>query len=355
MARLFTTGFELGEVIEHNAASWGPTTSSTYARTGTYSMACGFGAYFSHTLTHQPQEVYVRAAVMFRGGIASGVNNPDEYQAFMSLMVSSASHLSVALDAMTNRLLLMSGAGGALGHIPGTVLDRGDAVLRMNAWYVVELYAKIANSGGTATVKVNNTTDMSFVGDTAANANEYVEVVRFGTSISSTANTIHYTYLDDIAINDTTGDYQNSWAGYGGVYLLTPNADGTATDWTPSAGTTNYTQVDERPDDANTTYVTAELPGAKDLYGLTDLPATVTQVDLVQVVYQAALQEAGLNQMRDVIEHGGTVYGGYTQNITSEQPDYIFYAGTPWYTAPGGTTSWGTADVAGLYAGIEVV
>jgi hypothetical protein len=359
VARLLTTGFELGEAIEHNASSYivgAAGVTSDYARTGTYCLNCNIGNnYFAHSITSNPDELYIRVATMWRSGNAGSPNEAGHYEGFLSLIADSDSHLSLALDADTMRLKLIRGGSGILGHEPGSVLATGNAVLRMNAWYVVEMYAKIANSNGTATVKVNNTTDIGYTGDTAANASEYVNVVRFGLSRDSFANTIHTLYLDDIAVNDTTGSHQTSWIGQGGVYLLKPNADGATTDWTASAGTVHYSLVDDTPDDAATTYVTAGSAGLVDLYELEDLPATVSTVDLVQPVYQATLEEAGFNQIRDVLRVGTVNYGGTTQNVTAETPDFIWYGGSVCYQVCGGTTSWGTADVNALQIGVEVV
>jgi len=361
MARLLTTGFELGEVIEHNAAASLTNTSvqDSYARTGTYAWRIPSSSspkYFSHSITSNPQELYIRLAVMFRELGAGSPNDPAVYQAFVALIDSGVVHLSVVLDPDTMRLHLLRGATGTLGHSGGIDLGIGSAVLRMNAWYVVELYAKIANSGGAATVKVNNTTDIGVTDtDTAASSNEYISVVRFGESQPTNIHTWHEIYLDDIAINDTTGSYQNSWIGQGGVYLLKPDGDGATTDWTPSAGSVHYEMVDEVPDDASTTYITAGTAGHIDLFDLGALPATVATIDMVQPVYQTTLEEAGFNQIRDVLRANGTNYAGPTQNVTSEEPDYIFYAGSVCYTVPGGTAAWGTADVNALQIGVEVV
>lgn len=49
-------------------------------------------------------------------------------------------------------------------------------------------------------------------------------------------------YYDDIAINNVSGSFQNSWPGDGGVVALTPNAAGDS-----NCTTGNYTMVGEIP------------------------------------------------------------------------------------------------------------
>lgn len=357
MARLFTTGFELGAITEHNAVSSliGFAVSTDYARTGTYcAQASSRLAYFSHTLTDNPNEVYVRLAVRFESGANNGPNPSGTYQAFLALLEAGNCHLSLVIYPDDMRLRLLRGATQNMGYEGGELLGTGSIVLRMATWYVLEVYAKIANSGGAATVKVNSVTDIGYSGDTAASANEYVDIARFGLSYPATATLYHYLRFDDIAINDTTGDFQNTWAGQGGVYYMRPVADTATVEWTQSAGTSHWETVDEIP--ANTTdYIYAREAGSTDLFEVNNLPAEVTSVDMVQVIYQTALEAAGLNVVRDVVSHAGTVYSGYTQYITSITPNYVYYGGTPYYTQPGGTVAWGTAEVAALQAGVEVV
>lgn len=357
MARLFTTGFELGAITEHNAASSLANfeASTDYPRTGTYCAYCyGSDKYFAQTLTGNPQELYIRVAVRFQTGISSGTNAANVFQMFLALFEAGTCHLSLGLYPDDMRLKLVRGGTGVMGDDGGTLLGSGSIVLRLDTWYVIELYAKIANSGGAATVKVNSVTDIGFSGDTASSANEYVDICRFGWGYPATINLAHQIRFDDIAINDTTGDYQNTWAGQGGVYYMRPVADGDRLEWTQSAGTSHWQTVDEIP--ANTTdYIYAREAGSADLFEVNNLPDAVTSVDMVQVIYQTALEAAGLNTLRDVVRHEGTDYSGVTQYVTAIVPNYVYYGGTPYYTQPGGTAAWGTAEVAALQAGVEVV
>lgn len=62
-----------------------------------------------------------------------------------------------------------------------------------------------------------------------------------------------------------------------------PDADGTTTNWTPDTGTVNYTQVDDNPDDGDTTYVESSTANHIDLYEFPAQEADVRNVLMTQV------------------------------------------------------------------------
>src|SRR3990167_3152927 len=69
-------------------------------------------------------------------------------------------------------------------------------------------------------------------------------------------------FFDDVAINDSTGSFQNSYPGEGEIIHLRPNAAGDANQWRKANGdpgdSDNYTLVDEiNPDDTTTKERTA--------------------------------------------------------------------------------------------------
>ncbi len=359
MARLFTCGFELGEAIEQNAGvvdqSSLATIQSDYKRTGSYALKTNYGISATagyvliQSLPTQPDELYLRAAIMHGPSVAPGTVP----HCFVALFDQTNCHLSVGIRNTDSRLVLRRGGTGLTGQTAGTTLAVGNAVLCNYGWYVVELYAKISNGAGTAVVKVNNVTDIGYTGDTAASGNEYVDIVCFGGG-GVGAGVGFNLYLDDLAINDITGSYENTWCGQGGVYLLKPEGEGSLADWTPSAGTVHYQLVDDIPDDASSTYITSETVGHQDSFTIGDLPATVTEVDLAQVLYQGALDYAGVNSIKDLVVHEGTAYGGSVTNITTTTPNYQLCHGTIHYTQPGGTVLWTKEAIEALEIGVEV-
>jgi len=363
MARRFTTGFELGEVLEHNG-SYGSNglvdaVVATPVRTGGYAwrpqnLANSVLAYTycTHTLADDPTELYVRFA--FRHTGLEGTVD-DSYEAVFAVFDEAGdAHLSLGLAANDFLLRVKTGGTGALGQTGGSVVDTGSAVLTADTWWVIEVYISIANSGGQVTVKVNGATDISYTGDTQVGSTDGIRAFRFGAHGVGNNTGITKKYLDDIAVNDTSGSQQNSWIGQGGVYLLKPSADGTQNDWTPSAGADNYALVDEVPASA-TDYISSDTSTDIDLFELEDLPAEIVDVDLIEALFQAALAETGSNSVKHLIRHSGTNYDGDTEAIVTVDPNYALYKSAPVYEVLGSSGAWTPAQVNALESGVEVV
>lgn len=359
MARLLTTGFELGELVEHNGSVVGTLSEakhqvqSTRKRTGNYAwyIDCrSTTAYIccTHTI-NEVSELYARMAIY----VANNAGSSSNVQNFLSLFYFTNNQLSLGLRSDDMRLRVGCGSD-ELGQTSATVVATGNMTITAGNWYVVELH--VALSGGANTyyegsVKVNGVTDFTFA-FSREGGSPYINIIKFGFNGVGIAVGGCDIYLDDIAINDTTGGYQNSWPGTGGVYLLKPNGEGTVQQWTPSEGTVHYTLVDEIP--KNTTdWVYDQISGHVELFALEDLPS-VTSVQLVEVVYQAALAEAGANNIRDVVRHGGNNYSGTTEAVATVAPNYKLYKGQPRYIEAGGTLPWTPAQVNALEAGIEI-
>jgi len=155
-------------------------------------------------------------------------------------------------------------------------------------------------------------------------------------------------------LNDTAGAYETGWLGQGGVYLLVPNSD-VVTEWqTSDGGTVHWSLVDEVPK-GTTDWVYEKTVGLRDIFGFTDLPSEVTSVNLVQVVYQAALAKAGAATLRDVLRVGTVDYEGIAETLTNVVPNYVVVHGTAHYVNPASTAAWTPADVNAVAGGMKIV
>ncbi len=327
MARLFTTGFELGDVIEHDGADspgfGGFDVSSTYKRTGDYSLKCGVqnnGAdiWFSNALDDK-NEVYFRVAVYFRNPLAVAPSALPHN--FISFTEAGDHQISIGWRSDTSRLYVYRGGTGDMGESGGAVLDTSTAGIRAQQWYLIEGHIVFHGATGTVVVKANNTTVLSFgPGDTITTPNAWADAVRIGCN-GMPVGQGHNAYLDDVAINDTVGGEQNSWAGGGGVFLLKPTADGNSHDFTPSAGADNYAMVDDIPaNDSDWNY--SSTATHMDTFTIEDLPAEIDSVALVENMVQVALAQPGAQIIEGTIRHGGADFTLDAHNITSVSPDW---------------------------------
>ena len=343
MARLWTSGAESGNFEWNSSYSAGVSISSSYARTGSYSIRTPYyvdSTYFQQMLSEDKTEIYWRLA-LYTFGLAL------DFDVIEFRDSDGAVQCELRFDYSTQTLRARNGAGTIYTGGQGTL------TLSSNQWYVLEGHLVVDDAAGEFTVKVNGTTDLSATSvDTDYTNQGAVRAVRF-CNCTSGLGTAELAYYDDIAINDTDGSYQNTWIGLGGVYLLKPDGDGATTDFTPSAGTVHYELMDETP--RNTTdWTQGTATGNTELVDVEACPTYVNTVDLAEVIYQAAIVESGSQDVVDVVRLGTVNYTGSTVTFVSIVPDYVYTKGTVHYINPASGSAWLTTDIDSIQGGVQI-
>ena len=191
------------------------------------------------------------------------------------------------------------------GNATGTIMATGTHAIDDSIWYCIEVHLKVAESpDGVCQVKIDGVTDIDFSGDTAATANLNIQYTYWG-GCSDAAGINGW--MDDIALNDTSGAVNNSWIGRGGIYKVVPTGAGTYTDLTPSAGS-NWQCVDEVPP-SDTDYVYDSTVDHKDSYAANDLTGSGT-VNAVKWIGRAKAVAAGAYAVARFVRVSGSDYTG---------------------------------------------
>lgn len=323
MARLFTTGIETGDLLDFDTVL-NATAQTTMPHTGTYSMRAAAGQYGKILISPSPtDEVYVRCWAYLGAATSEPIR-----------ISTSDSYVNVRATANLPSALKL--------HVGGTLVATSSITTPANTWLMLEMYAKIANSGGVLTLKIDGAQVATFTGDTLSATSTVIESVTF-----YGAATV-YTYFDDIAINDTSGAADNSWAGDGRVIAIKPNAAGDNTDFTPSAGN-NYENVDEVPPDDDTTYNESSTDGHYDLFNLGACGLSNVDITGVDVKVTARKTVANGDQMRAKIKTGGSEFDGDDQDILTTYTRFVH----TWRTNPDTAAAWTTGNLDALQAGYE--
>lgn len=333
MARIFMAGFETGSTAQAPyVVNNGVAASTVQARTGTYSLlVAAESQYIDYSLGSGADELYMRIGTFPYGG--SNVR-----QLFALKNADDDVHLTFSWNSSGNIEVRR-------GTYSGTLLATGTATLNASTWYCVEVYALIADSDGAVQVKVDGVSDIDYSGDTLNSGSEVVTKLRIGTG---GFNNCARQYVDDLAVNDTTGSINNSWVGRGGIYGLVPSGAGTHTDFTPSTGD-NYAAVDEVPPDDDTSYVESSTAAHVDTYAITNLTPTSGTVLAVQWVARAKLAEAGSGNFQRVLRHDSTDYNG---GDLAADTSYAYFSEI-FQQAPD-STDWDITKVNALEAGMEI-
>lgn len=150
-------------------------------------------------------------------------------------------------DSGTEQVRLVHRSNGSIQAVrQSTVLaTSATGLFSVDTWYELECRAVISNGAGAIAVNRNGSQIICLPSgiDTQVSGSPAITEWSVGSSVLNS-------YLDD-AVLDRSGTY----LGTGEVETLMPNGVGDITQLTPSSLVANYTLVDEKPHDGDTTYV----------------------------------------------------------------------------------------------------
>lgn len=293
-ARLFTSGFETDNFTETEwSAVSGATLVTTPVRSGTYAVK----AFGNDNAYKQLPSAKTSGTLFYRWTVL--------VQALPSATGWMISVRNIgSLEAFALRLT-PTGIVEVWDDIGSTVRISSATQLATDTWYTLEVRHLISDTVGEYELRIDGTNEGSASGfDTLPGAG--VGRITAGTPSFGTS----FSYFDDIAINDDTGSFQNSWAGPGKIALIKPDSDVTVT-WTRTPAncndaSLNYQCVDEvpgTPNDATDYNVASTITGRLERLGLTDLPAEVpSNATIIAVDVYARVGSNGTSSRRMQLE-----------------------------------------------------
>ena len=234
MARIMSVSFESGTTsagYEWSSTNGTPTIVTSPVHGGNYAMQIPVGITYI-TFNAIPSggngPYYARCYFYFTG-------NPSATTSIMSFAGAAGfttERLRLRMTT-TGTFDLQNSAGGSIGTT---------AAVANNQWHLFEMKFDytLGGSAGVAELKINGTSVISSSAVNLGGTAIYFTVGR------GTASTVNPFYIDDIAVNDTTGAGQTGYPGKGKMVFLRPNAAG---DNAATLGT--YTAISEiTPNDA---------------------------------------------------------------------------------------------------------
>lgn len=257
MARIFTDGAEMGDARfwdYYHPVNYVYATSTPTPIGGTYSYhGAWLGAY---KITSDLTEFYLRYRLR-----TSSVDQ-----------ITGASILGWRHSVDAVGALSIDALKRFCAVVNSVTVATASYTIQDGVWYMIEIHVLLAAVGGRIEVFIDGTQYIDYTGDTTGGLSGHIDNIYWST------NAYTHCYVDDLALNDTTGLEDNSWCGDGIIVKMTPNGNGTDNDWTGSDGDSvnNYLLVDEYPNDGDVTYVYADGDdaGLQDQYTLTDLDYT---------------------------------------------------------------------------------
>lgn len=297
------------------------------------------GAQYTAKVSSTPATMFFGLALYLGSASAPSYNSSYPFIRILDGFISGNRHLNLFVKP-DREIEVRDSAFTILGTTSG-------ANILAYTWRYIEVKVTISDTVGQITINVGETEVLSTSADkdTLNGTNAYVGAIEF--------NYVHTlkTHIDDFYICDTSGAKNNDFLGDIRIDPLRPNAAGTYTDFTPSAGN-NYQNVDEvwGPDD-DTTYNDGANVGNQDSYQMPDLPAPAGTT-IYGVKVQGTIRKTDAGGMKcKLLTRAGT---------TDDLGDEITLSDS--FTThtkilednPADAAAWADADVNGMEVGVKI-
>lgn len=333
-ALVMAEGFDFWAVAQKAARGWtGGSGELTSMQPGRFSP--GQAADFSRGIsvgTHTTWKLLPSTYTTVIVGVAIRFNSGT--QTFNLLTTAAGNVVSLSMNASNQ--IQVNTASGVIGTLtlpttPNTAFN----------YYEIKVFVNGASS--TVEVHVNGAVDLA---STVTNCGT-TPVGAIGITIDGSSSI----FLDDIYVCDTTGTANNTFLGDIRVETLWPTSDGAHTQWTPDAGVTHYTEVDDTTPDGDTTFVSDTTVGDRDSYGFGDLAELTGTIFGVQRNIYARKDNTATKQICGVTRPGTTDHDGATVTLASSYG----YFSEILETNPDTAAAWTISEVNATEHGVKVV
>lgn len=212
-----------------------------------------------------------------------------EAQQLLQIADASVTHLSFETTAAGALEVRRGAAGAVLGTAPG--------LFTVGVFTHLQIKATIHDTTGVVELYVN--------GSAVASLNLTAQDTRNGGTAGWTTIRISpgNGQIDDVVIADGTGTTCNTLYGDARVDIRSPDANGTSSGSTPSAGVDRYATVDEIPPSA-ADYNTLAAVGSKDTLNMQNVPAAGLTIKAVEQHVLALKTDAGACELAVVMRSG---------------------------------------------------
>lgn len=364
MARLWSSGFELnttGANVEFASASGTPVIGTSVVHSGDYAMETS--SLVSGTSRHLDY--------IFIGIATAGPLYFRFYFRYDTLPTAPNTVFRLLGGGTTVASVRLSNTGALILAVTSsnTVVGTSSTILTQGAWHMVEVLFDATPAGGSEVIelKIDGSVEVTSSTQTLA-AN--LDRIRFGGNIGNLAQTTGVWYIDDIAVNDSTGSAQTGYPGEGSIVHLRPNANGdnamgsrggadSGSDWgqidevTPNDATDYYIlDVDNDIIDVGVDSSSDAGIGSSDTISLVQVGIRLAGASAAQYTGNVRLKSASggtttnvnvINASETSFFTNGTLTGGKNYLITSYTDPTT---GVPW--TPTGTNSLDNMQIGAL-------
>lgn len=348
----------LTDLDNQGGATQQPTISSAQAHAGTYSYLLN-GQPVAFGITIPTPRSRVRVGYWLRHGGLGNERVGYLYLAAVSKTQYEGANIGIRIDGVNGNIEVVrpvSGTTNAYETLYAVAIPSSLSLI--DTWLHIGVYHFADELNGVLRLYVNGALLVNWNGDTRlygqgsgtpvfSTAPSYVWVA--GAYLGSGNNLDASTYVDDFYIETSTDESAasipaRSWD------AMTPNGAGTNAEWTPLAST-NVSNIDDNPNDGDTTYNKALATALKDNFAFTNVivPSDHTIVAMIPTIFVKRLDTATDVQVRLLAYDGLTYKNGADQVPALDYSLPLFERMT---TQPD-TTAWNETDANAAEFGYE--
>jgi len=301
ITRRWQSGFESGSENEINYVDAGTSVSALDPYTGTYSLrqatlSNDMDVRHNFTATRQ-----IRGGMFMKYGVGGSLFNGKFLFRVYSGGVAGTRHLDVRAlaDSTDMNLYVFATQRGTYYYIPA------------DTYFHFGYDIKIDGTNGWAYIYINGSLVMSFDGNTGA---VDINTIRIGPASISTSDDIGTVLIDDMYIDDTTGESSPTAPPIKKFYAIKPNGDGNYSQWTPVPTGSHYANVDERPPDDDTSYLEAITGSLLDSFTMTTFTLDTNEDIIAMIPFAIVKRGSTTEQISFGTRSSGTDSIGVAKN-----------------------------------------
>lgn len=299
-----------GAWASYQNSSGTPAISSSFSRTGTYSLALTGN---SGTGTVKQGVKRSLPGLRSRVGFGFGCYQP-------TLPVNNDAHIVQVLNNSAAPILTLCMQNDGSIHVrkgdeTGTIIGISDSVLTAGTFHHIEFATTFDTVAGLSEVRVNQQVVLSDgglnLGSAQAASVQWVKVL----------NNSSY-YIDDVFAWDDTGSFLNDFIGGQRILTEFPNGDTAQADWSLNGAATGYGCINQVGQDGDLTYLSSANVGDKSDFSLPSLPPELSSIAAVYVPLVARLNAAGIGNVQPSMKSAAALLAGNDDPLT---PGYSTY------------------------------
>lgn len=279
-ARLWSSGAELNSItagVEFSAIGSVASISTSTKRSGSYSLkslfTTGTKGNAIHYFSVSPSQAdYYARAYFYITSFPTTLDCP-----LLTFRDRTGPADKVSVRLKTDRTLIL--------YNEEDVAQVGSASnpLELNKWYQIELKTNTTTLASTVVgAKIDTVTIATGTINLGAGINDII----YG--VNAEDNGV-ITYVDDMALNNSTGSFQNTYPGYGRIVHLKPRVAGSVNNWNHKDGTagssTNFDEVNEiTPNDVTDYVKTRNTLNDTDFYAIDSFTTKVDSLVSITLI-----------------------------------------------------------------------